>query len=145
MLEVRESSNINNDISNFSLVPPSSKENLVKKYAKETEASSVDDYNGCKHKYCDEGFSLSRFAVDGYLERCFVSLTEHSHWFVVHLYHYHPISLIHVNKGDRSQEITMVLIGNGWCKLYYCNEVYHKTKTKQNNSSVIWSRFVRLD
>ena len=93
----------------------------------------MDVYNGCKHKHCDARSGLSRFAVDGAYSTCFVSLTEHSPWFVVHLYHYHPISLINVYNRHRFQlEVMMVLIGNGCCKLYYCNEVtIKKTKTKQ--------------
>ena len=79
----------------------------------ETEASSADNYNGCKHKHCKERPGFGRLAVDGSFYSCFLSLTERSPWITVHLNGYHPIALIHVALGeaDRRRQ-KKVYVGN---------------------------------
>lgn len=79
-----------------------------------TEASSTDNYNGCKHKHCKKAPGLGLLAVDGSLDSCFLSLKEHRPWFIVHLNRFHPIVLIQVvtGKADREEEEYTVSIGN---------------------------------
>ena len=78
-----------------------------------TEASSTDNYNGCKHKQCKGRAGFGRLAVDGSFHSCFLSLSEHSPWFIVHLNGYHPIALIHVALGEADRRrLKMIYIGN---------------------------------
>ena len=79
----------------------------------ETQASSTDNYDGCKHNHCPKRLALSRFAVDGNSTTCFLSLKEHHPWFLVKLDRYHPIALIHVVLGAVDNERKKrVFVGN---------------------------------
>ena len=88
-----------------------SKQNLA--LGMETEASSTDNFNGCRHKHCLEKPAMSQFAVDGSVDSCFLSLTEQRPWFIVSLNRHHPIALIHVvlKKADKTEETMSVYIG----------------------------------
>ena len=78
-----------------------------------TEASSTDNYNGCKHQHCKERASFGRLAVDGSFHSCFLSLSERSPWFIVHLNGYHPIALVHVALGEADRRrLKNIYIGN---------------------------------
>ena len=79
----------------------------------ETQASSTDNYDGCKHSHCLKRLALSRFAVDGNSTTCFLSLKEYHPWFLVKLDRYHPIALIHVVLGAvDSERKKRVFVGN---------------------------------
>ena len=82
-----------------------------------TEASSTDNYDGCKHKLCKVAPGLGLLAVNGAFESCFLSLAQYRPWFVVHLNRYHPIVLIHVvtGKAVRTEEKFTVFVGNNSC------------------------------
>ena len=87
-----------------------------------TEASSTDNYNGCKHKHCKERPGLGRLAVDGSFYSCFLSLTERSPWFIVHFNGYHPIALIQVALGEADRRRL---------KKLYIGNALHQKKTKK--------------
>ena len=76
-----------------------SKQNLA--MGMETEASSI------------ETTALSRFAVDGSSDSCFLLLTEQRPWFIVHLDRHHPIALIHVvlKEAHKTEETMTVYVG----------------------------------
>ena len=88
-----------------------SKQNLA--LGMETEVSSTDNFDGCRHKQCLEKPAMSRFAVDGNFDSCFLSFTEQRPWFTLRLNRHHPIALIHVvrEKPDEAEETMSVYIG----------------------------------
>ena len=94
----------------------------------ETEASSTDNYNGCKHTDCPERPALSQFAVDGSFDSCFLSLTEESPWFIVNLNRHHPIALIHVllKKAEQTEETMSVYVGKSpfTIKCYFSSGIF---------------------
>ena len=88
-----------------------SKQNLA--LGMKTEASSTDNYNGCKNKHCKEISALGQLAVDGSFDSCFLSLTEFKPWLIVHLREYHPIALVQVALRTPESEQIRVYVGNG--------------------------------
>ena len=77
-----------------------------------TEASSTDNYNGCKNKHCKQIQALGQLAVDGSFDSRFLSLTEFKPWLIVHLKEYHPIALVQVALGTPESEHIRVYVGN---------------------------------
>ena len=91
-----------------------------------TEASSIDNYNGCEHKHCKEASGLDLLPVDGFLDSCFLSLKEYRPWFIVHLNRFHPIVLIQVVTGNatRAKEKFTVSIGNNSYFPFVCSVMF---------------------
>ena len=105
-----------------------------------TEASSTDNYNGCKDKHCKEASGLGLLAVDGFLDSCFLSLKEYRPWFIVHLNRFHPIVLIQVvtGKADRTKEKFNVSIGKNSYVLFVCSLMFfprYFVSKKRNSQS----------
>ncbi|XP_067049216.1 fibrillin-1-like [Acropora muricata] len=118
----------------------------------ETQASSTDNYDGCKHNHCLKRLALSRFAVDGNSTTCFLSLKEYHPWFLVKLDRYHPIALIHVVLGavDNERKKQVFVAGKNYtaeflrCGLTNTRESVWSIACKTDAQNFMWGNGVKI-
>lgn len=81
-------------------------------------ASSTDNFDGCKKKYCKEVYAFGLFVTDGSLRTYFLSLNEYKPWLIVHLDDYRLVSYVRVTASTKfSLERLSVFVGKIYCKL----------------------------
>ncbi|XP_022806395.1 uncharacterized protein LOC111343471 [Stylophora pistillata] len=75
-------------------------------------ASSTDNFDGCKKKYCKEVYAFGLFVTDGSLRTYFLSLNEYKPWLIVHLDDYRLVSYVRVTASTKfSLERLSVFVG----------------------------------
>ena len=79
---------------------------------KKTTASSIDNYAGCRDKYCSASSASGKHAVDGKNDgNCFRSLSEYKPWLMIHLDGLRAVTQLKITSSTDDMKNVKISVG----------------------------------